>query len=394
MKLSRALLIAAASGGVLALAATGAAGAAGGTVSTTPASFTPWLLKNVPNQRVEQLVQCGNTVFAVGTISQVGQGKNTYLRNNTLSFSATTGLVTSWSPNINGPVRSVALSPDCLTAYLGGSFTTVNGVAAKNIVAVDAATGVMKTGFAHSATNVVDTMQYTHGAVLAGGRFTSINGAFRSYFASLNPTTGAATTYANLAISGTYPQAGTQIYNSQLNHAGTRLLVEGVFTSIGGVARQQVAVLDLGASSVTVDNWFATELNRQCVPSESFYARAANWSPDDATIYIATTGYKPASGLGSKNSDPRSGLCDAAAAFPSTSANVSSKWINYTGCDSYYSVAADGNNVYVSGHERWANNPNGCDFAGPGALARPGIASIDPVTGRATSWSPTRSLGY
>jgi hypothetical protein len=73
---------------------------------------------------------------------------------------------------------------------------------------------------------------------------------------------------------------------------------------------------------------------------------------------------------------------------------VNHLWVNYSGCDSYHSVAADADNVYVSGHERWADNPNGCDFAGPGAVSRPGIADIDPTTGKATPWNPTRSLGH
>lgn len=381
----------------LALVGNSTAEAATGTVSTVPASYTPWLLSSPANQRVWELQQCGGTMFAVGQFTAIGQGGKTYTRSNAFSFSATTGAVTSWFPNVTGSgnfVHSVALSPDCSTAYLGGSFSTVNGTAAANIVAVDASTGAVRTGFAHNATNEVDTLQYTHGQVLAGGLFGTINGVARTRFASLDPTSGAVTNYANLAISGAYPNTGTKIYNSQLSHSGNKMLVEGVFTSVAGLARQQIFMLDLGSAAATVDAWTSAEFSQPCSPSLSFYVRGANWSPDDASVYIATTGYKPASGPGSSTSDPRAGLCDAAAAFPATSRSVSHKWINYTGCDSYYAVAADANNVYVSGHERWANNPLGCDFAGPGAVSRPGIASLNPSTGQATSWNPTRSLGY
>jgi hypothetical protein len=366
-------------------------------VRSTPAAFTPWLLKSPVNQRVWELQQCGGIMYAVGQFTAIGQGSSTYTRSNAFSFSATTGAVTGWSPQVAGSgsfVHSITLSPDCTTAYLGGKFTTVNGAAATNIAAVDATTGALRSGFARSANGEVDTLQYTHSLVLAGGLFTTINGGSRTRLASLNPTTGAPTTYANLSITGAYPNTGTKIYNSQLNHAGTKMLVEGVFTSVGGIARQQMFMLDLGSTSATVDAWYSTEFNQACYPSLSFYVRGANWSPDDATVYIATTGYKPASGLGSSTSDPRAGLCDAAAAFPATSTTVSHKWVNYTGCDSYYAVAADASNVYVSGHERWANNRFGCNYAGLGAVSRPGIASLSPSNGQATSWNPTRSLGY
>jgi hypothetical protein len=224
--------------------------------------------------------------------------------------------------------------------------------------------------------------------LLAGGVFTSIAGVARTRFASLDPATGKTTSYVNLDIEGGYGNATKRIYNSQLSHFGTKLLVEGVFTSIAGASRQQVAVLDLGSSSVSVDGWNAPEFDQACdLSAWPFYAHAANWSPDDSTIYVATAGYKP------DNSSGAGGLCDALSSFSATSSTQTHRWINYTGCDSLFGVVADANNVYITGHERWANNPHGCDSAGPGAVARPGLGDINPSTGQATSWNPTRSLG-
>ena len=68
------------------------------------------------------------------------------------------------------------------------------------------------------------------------------------------------------------------------------------------------------------------------------------------------------------------------------------EWVNYTGCDSYYSVAADAATVYVAGHERWSSNPNGCDYAGPGAIPAPGMVGLSPTDGSVV-WNPTRGRG-
>jgi hypothetical protein len=151
-------------------------------------------------------------------------------------------------------------------------------------------------------------------------------------------------------------------------------------------------VLDLGPTTATTDAWHALELDQNCATVEPFYAKAASWSPDDQAIYVATTGYKPATGPGFSTRDLRAGPCDAAIAFPATSADVSPLWTNYTGCDSLFSTVADSDTVYFGGHERWASNPAGCDHAGIGAVTAPGMVGLSPTDGHVV-YNPTHGRG-
>jgi hypothetical protein len=171
----------------------------------------------------------------------------------------------------------------------------------------------------------------------------------------------------------------------------------GDFTSVGGLQREQIFMLNLATSPATVTAWTSPEFDGsnpaypyQCYKTEPFYIQAAAWSPDASTVYIATTGYHPNGGPTGKT--PRTGLCDAAAAFPATQASVLHEWVNYTGCDSLYSAAADTSTAYFAGHERWSMNPDDCDAQGTGAVSAPGFEGLAPATG-ALSFNPTRGRG-
>jgi hypothetical protein len=392
--------------GVFGSAVSGFAGVtATGPVGIKAATGTPQLVANGSTEQVRQLVQCGSTMYAVGTFTSIKSKTTTYTRTNAFSFSATAPYqMTSWDPEVNGIVNSVAFNgTDCSTAYLAGKFTSIGGTAVKNIAAVSTSTGAVVSTFKHSANGEADSIVGWNGHLLTGGAFTSINGsAANPYFTSLNPTTGKNDGYLNLAISGHYSYTDdahnsavtnpTRIYNQQLSHDGTRELVEGSFTTIGGQPRRQIAMLDLGSTTATTDGWYATEFDQNCATVEPFYAKAAAWAPDDTSVYVATTGYKPANGAGFRTSDRRAGLCDAASAFPATSTEVSHLWINYTGCDSLYAAAADTGTVYVGGHERFASNPNACDAAGSGSVNAPGMVGLSVTDGSVAS-NPTRARG-
>ena len=381
--------------GVTALALAGS-----GPVSTTPASGTPALPNSSnPAEQVRQLVQCGGTMYAVGSFTTVNQGGVSFTRHNAFSFSATAPYkMTSWAPDINGKVNSIAFNgTGCGNAYLGGIFTNVNAQKAEHIIEVSASTGKINFAFAKNINGQVNTLVAYRGRILAGGNFTSANGGSNKYFAALNATTGKDDNRIHLNISGNYGTSGvTKVYNQQLSHGGTLDLAEGIFTSVGGQPRQQIFMLNLsgiqphsGVAKLT--GWTSPEFSQACASDESFYVRGASWSPSDGTVYIGDTGYHPAGQPIGQT--PRTGLCDAAAAFPSTQTSVSHEWVNYTGCDSLYATAADTNTAYFAGHERWADNSDDCDAQGPGAIPAPGMVGLSPSAG-AVVWNPTRGRGF
>ena len=397
----RSALIAASTGAVLCLPAAPAV-AQTGPVSPTPVAGTPTLVATGTTEEIRQIADCGGNMYAVGTFTQIsgwnGSSTQTFTRNRIFRFSDTTPFTVdaTWDPNVNGTVNTIAFNNgDCSTAYIGGQFTTVGGATAKNIAAIDTTTGAVVPTFKSNAGGQVETILAVNGHLLVGGFFTGINGSTTDpYYVSLSPATGKDDGFVHLNISGhiQFPQVknnSTEVYNQQLSHGGTLVLVEGDYTSVGGLNRRQIFMIDVSGSTAALTGWTSPEFDGSdpnatlnandkyfnCGASHPFYIHAAAWSPDDSEIYIADTGVKPILWNGTF---PLPGLCDAAAAFPATQTQVFSDWIAYDGCDSLYSAVADSSALYVSGHNRWFNNQNACNKAGPGAIPASGLAGLTP----------------
>src|SRR5262249_24497232 len=347
-----------------------------GHVSPNPAKGTPQLAPTGRTEQVRQLVKCGGTMYAVGAFTAIKWGGKTFTRHNIFSFSRTAPYkVTSWTPNVNGTVNSIQLTSDCHHAFIGGSFSKVDGSSAHNIAYNRTYNNTMVKDWGHSASDEVDTLLRTgNNHLLVGGRFKAINGSGRNFYASLNPSTGRDDGYLNLNISRHYVYSGvspnaTHAYNQQLSPDGRHVLVEGVFTSVQGRSRQQIFMLNLSTNHGNVSDWNSSEFRQHCATIEPFYIKGAAWSPDQATVYIATTGFRPANW---SHTFPFTGLCDVAAAFPGTRVRgLTHKWVNYSGCDSLYSAAADRSTVYVGGPERGAAHSRRCNHAGPRGLSTP-----------------------
>lgn len=384
-----------------------------GPVLGVPAQGTPHfpaITRKV--EQVRQLAECGGIMYAVGRFSTVLWHGGTYTRHNAFSFSATRPYaITRWNPNVNGMVNTIGFNNgNCSVAYLGGKFRAIRSVTAHNLAEVDTSVGKVQKGFRRSANGQVESVASYQHHLLVGGYFTKISGSGADpYMASLNPISGKDDGFLHLNISGHYVYPGvaanvTRIYNQQLSHSGKLDLVEGVFTSAGGRSRKQIFMLNLASRpKATVTGWTSPQFDGSkgypsrggyyyyCTGKEPFYIRAAAWSPDDRTIYIATTGYRP---WNHTSGYPLRGLCDAAVAFPASHRSVLYKWRNFTGCYSLYSAAADAKTVYFAGHQLWSQSPRGCKKfrLDPHRISAAGFEGLSPANGDII-FDPTRSRG-
>jgi len=350
-------------------------------VSPRPASYTPVVLDDpaTPPSAVYAFAQVGSTMYAGGAITTVQNAARTrtFSRHNLFAFNATTGAILAFAPVFDGPVWTITASPGGRSLFIGGEFSSVNGIVSPGLVRYDLAAKRFDPGFAPALNGSVTD------SALVGGRL-MVAGSFPAGLAALNPATGADTGYVNLALSGTSsPSAGpTRVYRFAVNPAGDRIVAIGNFTAVSGSPRAQAFMVLLGATA-TLGPWHAPRLDLACTSSHPAYLRDVDFSPDGTYFAMVATG---------GGAQGTVGFCDAAGRWEANDdPNAEPTWINWTGGDSLYSVAATGAAVYVGGHQRWLDNPFGNDSAGPGAVPRPGIGAIDPVTGQALDWNPTKT---
>ena len=351
-------------------------------VSANPADTTPHIVLNGPSQDVRAFAQVGRTMYAGGRFNQVQDPARTttYARQNFVAFDSETGVVSPLNLSFDGIVGAIEATADGTALYIAGAFSNVNGITRRGILKYDLINDRVDPTFAPTGMRTVSDIELVNGSVIAAGNFTK-------KLMALDPTTGADMGSINITVAGVVdPADETRIQYIAVSPDGTRLVATGNFTTVNGQSRSRAFMVNLG-STATLSTWHAPRFDVNCSGTARLVsAQGVDFSPDGTYFVIVATGGPTGT----------NGVCDAAARFET--ANVSSTveptWINWTGGDTLYSVAITGPAVYVGGHQRWLDNPLGRDSAGPGAVSRPGIGAIDPVTGRALAWNPTKSRNH
>jgi hypothetical protein len=365
--------------------------------SAVPANFTP----NLDGGVNYAMAQVGTTIVAGGPFTTATQhGSSTAMAvTGIAAFSQSTGaLNTAFRPSLNGPVFAVLPGPAAGTVYVGGQFSTVNGVKSKGITLLNLSNGSIVTGFKPPVLNgIVYSMRMSGGHLFLTGTFTLAGAATRDGLATLNPTTGALDSYLTVALTGHHNFNGSGANGAvggramDISPDGTKAVIVGDFKNADGVVHDQVVMLDLGATAGTVDaDWNTAEFTAACA-SGAFdsYVEDVSFAPSGSYFAIVATG----GGGFAQNTDGTRALCDSASRWATgdTGSSVLPTWVDYTGNDSFWSVAVTGTAIYAGGHERWLNNPNGSDQAQAGAVPRPGLVALDPVSGLPLAWNPGRN---
>jgi beta-propeller uncharacterized protein DUF5122 len=352
-------------------------------VSTNPVDFTP----HVTGGTVWSIVVVGRTVVVGGSFTQVTNSARTqtYARRNIFAYGLTDGVIRPFAPAVDGAVYALAAGPGD-TVYIGGAFKTVDGIKQRGLARVGLTTG-RRIGTFHARINWGDVraLNARNGRLYVGGTFTKITGTARTALARLNPITGAVDTGFDPRLSAP-GLARTRVEHFDISPDGTRLIAIGALLRAGPAERVQIAMFDVSGATARLTDWFTDAYKPACMPGFDTYLRQVKFSPDGTYFVVAATG---------RLSSPVR-LCDSAARFEvAGSGRHAPTWVQRTGGDSLYAVAVTGAAVYVGGHQRYLDNPNGSDAAGPGpgAVARVGIGALNPATGKALAWNPTRDRG-
>jgi uncharacterized delta-60 repeat protein len=167
-------------------------------------------------------------------------GGATVTRNRVARVNQDGTLDTSFNPNANNFVFSIAVQADG-KVLLGGQFTTLspNGGAAvtRNRIARVNQDGTLDTPFNPNANSFVFSIAVqTDGKILAGGQFTNVVGMARNFIARLNQV--------GTLDTGFSPFANGSV-NSIAVQPDNKILVGGLFGSFGGQARNRIARLEI-----------------------------------------------------------------------------------------------------------------------------------------------------
>jgi hypothetical protein len=350
-------------------------------VSANPVDNTPHILDGT----VRGIALVGGTVVVGGDFSQVTDStrRTTYRRNYLFTYELSTGRVLDFAPSIDGPVYAVAAGPGG-TVYAGGDFYHVGGSAQRGLTQLRLDTGARVPQFTASINwGDVRTLVASGPWLYAGGAFTAVNGTTRVALARLAASTGAVDPGFDLRL-GAPNLNRVKVEDVAVSPNGTRVVAVGAIEQAAGQYRAQLVVADTAASPARLADWWTDAYTGACRAGFDTYLRGVDFSPDGSYFVAVTTG---------RASGPTR-MCDSAARFNiAGTGGHSPVWVNRTGGDSLYAVSVTGPAVYVGGHQRWMDNPYGYESAGPGAVSRTGIAALDPATGKALPWNPTRTRG-
>ncbi|MEY2490277.1 MAG: hypothetical protein QOC70_2219 [Verrucomicrobiota bacterium] len=189
-------------------------------------------------------VQADGRILVGGPFLTIGGQTRNYLAR----LDATTGLADSFNPHPTNWVQSIAVQADG-KILVSGPFSgenSIGGQARNRIARLDPITGLADSFNPNADAWVYSIAVQPDGKILAGGYFTSVGGQTRNHIARLDATTGLADSFNPNADSSNPP--GTTVFSIAVQADG-KILAGGTFDTLapnGGstVTRNNIARLE------------------------------------------------------------------------------------------------------------------------------------------------------
>ncbi|MFI6825614.1 fibronectin type III domain-containing protein [Kribbella sp. NPDC050241] len=193
------------------------------------------------NNSVNTLAIAGNTVFAGGLFTRIrppgkAAGQGEVVRTYVAAFDRTTGAPTTFAPTLNGPVYSIATSPDGKWVVIGGDFTVANGLKRSKIAMYSTVTGRIVQAWNPVVAARVKALAISGSTVYIGGAFGRVDGQTRNRLAAVRLLYGDLTAWN--------PNANKDVYAIDVSDNGTRVFVGGPFSTINGKDHYSLAMVN------------------------------------------------------------------------------------------------------------------------------------------------------
>lgn len=212
------------------------------------------------NSTVYALAFSGNTLYIGGAFTSVGDNSSTNItRNRLAAVNVLTSQFTSWDPNVNDNISTLAVKNDSI--YLGGTFTQVGGLLRTRLAKVSLSTGIPAAWDPAVDAEVMVLALYGD-TLYAGGKFTSVSGEVRNRIAAFKDT----------ALLAWNPDASDQVRAIAIQN--NTVYLSGIFTTIGGLPRVALASVDRLSGAVNLWNpaSAATVVNSMVLRNNIMYA--------------------------------------------------------------------------------------------------------------------------
>ncbi len=288
----------------------------------------------IPDSTVYAAVSDGSGGWFIGgAFSKVNGSNRSYL-----AHVFQNGILDTWSPIINGTVRSLFLNNNRL--YIGGDFTQVNYLSHPYLASIDIFSGQVDP-WNPQISNRVNTISGNGSVLYVGGDFTMVGLYQRGFIASFDLNTG--------GLSSWSPSADGPIRTIVVS--ANEIYVGGDFTFIGNQSRNYIAQLDVISALAT--SW--------------------NPNPNNAVNSILVLGNIVYAGgmftyIGGSSRNYIAAI--------NSSNGIATTW-NPNADNHIYCIASDGSKIFVGGL-----------FTMVGGQSRKNIASLNISSSTATTWNP------